>query len=379
MRITLAIGAAAAAMAVAVVAHAVGPDDHRPLTAVPLPAAGEVTMTVLDDGTFVGVVAHTAADSQHAEAGDALGPVSVVDLESPHLGNEVAWCPGARIFLDVAHGSMFQPDGRYMGGPAGHGLVGRAVVDVADDQVLIGGRLEPEPRTAPWRTQLAGPPCAIDEVVRIDGPPTAVADLARAGSAVARIDGAQVLDLAGGRTVICPPGAVELVDDPTGGWSIAEDLRDVPTGCEPHLDSVVAGGWGGGRGVLEPARLVVSVRSGRVVAMARGRTDAEDPVEAWGRGAVVEFVPPAPPSQRWTDLAVTVVDVDERAMSLTTDEGRVLAVGDDAGFSVDVGEDWSVNPVRDLGGLAALIERDGPVDLSASVDDDGVVRHASVD
>lgn len=152
--------------------------------------AGEVTGLRLEDGTPVYAVRHRD------------GRWSVVDGVSTHHPygplKLVGWCPSARVFEDVQHGSLFDEYGRYMGGPAPTDLplYSIEVTDESRGVLRIGERRPPGGRDGP-ASSMAGPTCAVDTV--------------RRGGDELGLGGAQFVDEAPYRTVsVADAAASEL-------------------------------------------------------------------------------------------------------------------------------------------------------------------------
>jgi Rieske Fe-S protein len=85
------------------------------------------------------------------------GFIALAD-DSRHVGDRVLFCRSNGTFSSPAHGEIFDPQGRYMGGPAG-GDLGRYSVTVHDGQVVVDvAEMELPERSTP-QYQLVGPRC----------------------------------------------------------------------------------------------------------------------------------------------------------------------------------------------------------------------------
>jgi hypothetical protein len=115
-----------------------------------IPPPGEVTPSFRADRRPVWVVRHHN------------GEVSVLDALSPHrpdgLGKLVVWCPRSAWFDDPIHGSRFDAWGRWVGGPAPHGLWPYAV-EREGNGVRVGVRQRPPARDADAARPPRGAPC----------------------------------------------------------------------------------------------------------------------------------------------------------------------------------------------------------------------------
>jgi hypothetical protein len=54
-------------------------------------------------------------------------PPLALSALSPHLGEELAFCAAGQNFVSLAHGELFDREGRYIDGPAPHGMGGFGV------------------------------------------------------------------------------------------------------------------------------------------------------------------------------------------------------------------------------------------------------------
>lgn len=66
----------------------------------------------------------------------SLGGIEVLTAVCPHLGCEVQWEDGKKIFYCPCHGSKFAPDGKYLGGPAPRSM-DTLPIRVADGQLMV--------------------------------------------------------------------------------------------------------------------------------------------------------------------------------------------------------------------------------------------------
>lgn len=102
---------------------------------LPVPEPGQAVTGLRPDGAPV-IVTRDTAGQVHA----FLGVV-------PHAGLPLTWCPRSQMFTEALGASRFDSTGRYLSGPAPHGLY-RIAVKAADGPVVLGERLPPEPRVA---------------------------------------------------------------------------------------------------------------------------------------------------------------------------------------------------------------------------------------
>lgn len=58
---------------------------------------------------------------------------------SPHLGEEIRWCPREHVFVSPAHGELFDSEGRFLSGPAVRDL-DRVPVRVTSGQLVTDPR-----------------------------------------------------------------------------------------------------------------------------------------------------------------------------------------------------------------------------------------------
>lgn len=148
-----------------------------------LPGRGEVRPDYMEDGTPVWVIGH------------ADGTVSVLSGFDTHqplgIGKVLWWCPIARAFENLEHGSKYDEYGLKIGGPAPAGLPSYEA-RVEGDQVIVG-----EP----------GSPPSVD--VAHTGPPEVERDWCRAPGqgTFHRFDGWEAFD--------SPTAAVEAAPQ---GW-----------------------------------------------------------------------------------------------------------------------------------------------------------------
>lgn len=119
---------------------------------------------------------------------DDDGEVRVLDAVSPHSWEDftkvLAWCETANGFEDLWHGSRFDREGRYLGGPAPTGM---APYDLErrDGELVIGDRLaaparSAAPDTGDGFTRGTGPWCDERTALYLPGHPpddTVIADL----------------------------------------------------------------------------------------------------------------------------------------------------------------------------------------------------------
>lgn len=125
-----------------------------------LPAAGEV------EPAFVG-------DDPVYVVRDPDGEVHVLDAVSPHaprgMHKVVAWCRSSHLFEDLWHGSKFQADGTWVGGPAPTGLTAYRTT-VLGDTIVVGPSYAAPARPGPDDSagpQPDGPSC--DERTQMGG------------------------------------------------------------------------------------------------------------------------------------------------------------------------------------------------------------------
>jgi nitrite reductase/ring-hydroxylating ferredoxin subunit len=103
---------------------------------------------------------------------DPAYPVAVHE-EVPHLeGDRALWCPTARVFVEIEHGSLFDRTGAYLGGPAVKGL-DAAPVRVEGERVLVrpDERIPGPARHARAVVEPAGLLCTAGEGGVVEGPP----------------------------------------------------------------------------------------------------------------------------------------------------------------------------------------------------------------
>ena len=92
----------------------------------------------------------------HAEPPVALRAVS------PHLGEQVAYCPSASVFQAV-HGSLWDRQGRWLDGPAPRGL-DRVALRVRDGSIEINvSRVTRGPDRGPVEINLTGRLCRFED------------------------------------------------------------------------------------------------------------------------------------------------------------------------------------------------------------------------
>lgn len=94
---------------------------------------------------------------------DASPPIALRGL-STHLGEPVAYCRSAAVFLELAHGSMWDRTGLYLTGPAPRGLdrVASRVVDGVI-QIRVGDVTRGPPRGTGEPEQPTGALCVYEE------------------------------------------------------------------------------------------------------------------------------------------------------------------------------------------------------------------------
>ena len=82
--------------------------------------------------------------------------------DSRHVGDRVLYCKTSGTFSSPAHGEFFDPQGRYLGGPAS-GDLGRYPVIVRDGQIFVklDGLQLPSRSSTPY--QPTGPLCGGPE------------------------------------------------------------------------------------------------------------------------------------------------------------------------------------------------------------------------
>ena len=127
----LLIGLAAAAAGVMAIGYAfifggIATPVRSDRATVDVPAAGQTTAAVLDDGRPVFVVNDPVTGIAVLDAGNRQ-PASTV-------GALVAWCPQTRTFTDPASGSVYAPNGELISGPATDGLVAFTTRPVSVDK-----------------------------------------------------------------------------------------------------------------------------------------------------------------------------------------------------------------------------------------------------
>jgi hypothetical protein len=124
------------------------PTGDGPRT-LPVPEPGEVAAGFVEDQPVF--VVH-----------DPDGTVRVLDAVSPHTSfpKVLAWCKTAGAFEDLWHGSIFLPDGSWLGGPAPTGMAAYAIVSRDGGRVTVGARQAAPPRSQrPDEFAEPGPRC----------------------------------------------------------------------------------------------------------------------------------------------------------------------------------------------------------------------------
>jgi hypothetical protein len=202
------------------------PPLPTPAFTVRIPPIGQVAAARLQDGHPVFVVHHQT------------GEISVLDAFSTHVPygifKMVAWCPEARIFEELATGSLYDEWGAKVGGPAPTGMV---VLDWrmgTGGWVKVGGRLGLAQRgdpVNPPRVALAG--CTRTQH-GFEG------DQLTPAQAAAQPEGswvvvAGVLDPASRRICALAPGCVDAA--PIDGLVLPPQLtqRDIDYLTDPRL------------------------------------------------------------------------------------------------------------------------------------------------
>ena len=119
-----------------------------PLAVFDIPPGGIVEAAYLDDGSPVFVI-HLG------------GFVTVVSAVSTHgADGRMAWCPTSRTVDDWDYGSKWDPQGRYVAGPAPTDLAAFEIETNLDLRtVTVVKEIEPAGRSE--RQTLAGPPCDL--------------------------------------------------------------------------------------------------------------------------------------------------------------------------------------------------------------------------
>jgi len=215
-----------------------------------VPAAGQTTAAILDDGLPVFVV--------H----DPVTGIAVLDARVRRPGSTigvlVAWCPPGRTFTDPASGSVYAPDGELISGPSTTGLVAFTIRPVGVDkasQVIVGSDTTIQDRAS--STGGRSPDvCPGDAWVTHEPQPGEIFD----PSVAADQEPPGWIWLEG--SVAVADGGVRLCD---GGSS----------GCDRHAEAVG----------IDPARLTGNPISGRFIGRMRdgaieGLTHVPDPAEA---------------------------------------------------------------------------------------------------
>lgn len=117
--------------------------------------AAVLVLNLGDDGTTLAVppVGQVRADA----IGDVPvfvvhapdGQVHVLDARSPHdvFPKVLAWCRPAMLFEDLWHGSVFDPAGRWLGGPAATDMASYEVLGTSAGIVRVGARQPATGRT----------------------------------------------------------------------------------------------------------------------------------------------------------------------------------------------------------------------------------------
>ena len=78
--------------------------------------------------------------------------------DSRHVGDRVLFCRSNGTFSSPAHGEFFDPQGRYMGGPAS-GDLGRYAVNVHDGEIFVNLADLALPERSSLQFQPTGPRC----------------------------------------------------------------------------------------------------------------------------------------------------------------------------------------------------------------------------
>jgi len=118
---------------------------------VELPPVGQVSADAVE-GSPVFVV-HREDDT-----------IYVLDAVSPHASfpKVLAWCKSAGVFEDLWHGSMFDPTGRWITGPAPTDMARYEVLGHSSDRLTVGERQPATDRPQMARAfELEGPRCDV--------------------------------------------------------------------------------------------------------------------------------------------------------------------------------------------------------------------------
>ena len=86
------------------------------------------------------------------------GGFLALDDDSRHVGDRVLFCRSNGTFSSPAHGEFFDPQGRYMGGPA-TGDLGRYSVNVHDGEIFVNLADLALPERSSSQFQPLGPRC----------------------------------------------------------------------------------------------------------------------------------------------------------------------------------------------------------------------------
>lgn len=116
-----------------------------------VPALGEVSADAVE-GSPVFVV-HTVD-----------GEVYVLDAASPHavFPKVLAWCRSSAVFEDLWHGSLFDPSGRWISGPAPTDMARYEVLERTGRRVTVGAKQPAVDRPKHARdAELSGARCDV--------------------------------------------------------------------------------------------------------------------------------------------------------------------------------------------------------------------------
>ncbi len=167
---------------------------------VEVPPVGDARSAQLRDGTPVWVVNHED------------GSVSVLDAASAHrpfgFGALVGWCASSRGFEDPVHGSQYDEQGRYRGGPAPTGLRAYATGGVENGSVTVTGA-DPFPSDRVQGDLAVGPACSdgspdLEPHLLASAPGITLREaLDRSSGEMVVIANAPILVVAGQPTLVC--------------------------------------------------------------------------------------------------------------------------------------------------------------------------------
>lgn len=326
------------------------------------PPPGETVATVLPDGAPVFVVRHVDA------------AVSVLSAIDPHLEDLAVWCEDSRGFFGPIGAAQFDEYGRYVFGPAPTGMHPYKASISDDGRVAVGRRLPP-PERAVDATPIVGGRCIRTGsgagALRHDAsqlPPVTTPSSEAGEGKVVRVVGVFMVPDSGPARVCsheqaqsragsgCPPSAPEVASLFTRRWSL-RDLRGTSTGVfiARHLPdgrlAELAGPMGGQHVPLRTTRpeTVGSITGSvaEVVVAGEAALIFTTPVTL-----PAGITPTVPPKRRWT----------VRSDAQTFDPA-----------------DANPSSVITLSDLARIVETDGPLEVTAQVNEDGQLEDIFVE